>query len=1444
VGLTQHATNYPFFLLPFSLRRAFRSTARPCLTPSSSPPPPHTHTPQQALSSLPDLARQLAALYQRGARVSPLAAMLCRALAPLAGARERHARLLEQLVSASSGGGNNIQLLSDDLAADVARQLLQRAAEAEPGGAADAYLSRVLRALDLRHPAQVDDAVNAALALEVEAAAAGENQAAAARREALFDFVSRCFAGSRHELIGAVGNNKGSSGPAAGGKSKTSKSKGKKKQPEAADEPRAAQGNDDAAAPLTLAVAVNAAAEGLRAMALERLGLAAADPDAGSDVRELLRGAALRGLSDASLAVASAAAASVAAPGHGVAPAAADALPALAALLRRAGSVLTSPSAPKAERRLALTAGRAALAAVGRLAALADAGEVEQEQEAAAAVLLEWCVADGRRKLSKLARAVVAAAADAIGGKEEVESAAPASAAAVMVLAALASARAGVREAAAAAADDDTTTKEDDQHQAPRTPSKSPQKSKGGKPPSSSGGSKRGAARAAVDHDDDDDDDDDEAGEEGSSRALLRSAAAHNRAVADALGRALGSSAPSDPASFASLYARAAPAARHALVLGLARATALLTSSSSSPSSPPSAKKPAGRDGKKAAPSEQQSQGLPRVAALLVGALLASLRDQSSSLSLSGGAELAAEAARLVDGEGLPTPAHAASLQKQRQERAADAALLCGATFAAASAAAPEALAAALGGSPGAAVAALAGHAGAACGADAAGALGPLVVLLAGKAAEAGGSGDDDEDDEEDDEDDDRAAGGGRGALSLLSRLFGLPDAVAAAASPGAQAAALRLAELAARDARPDHGAWFARMLAAAGSGDAAVREAAAAALRVLGQGEVGGKTAAEQHPLLAVCRALAPHLPLVAANPRALSVLLTGALARQAEAAAAVTPRGKKAGGGRGRGCRSAAAATAMDVDADDDLPALELDARAADGLRGYLRARLPLLDGPACLSAAQLALDLLSLPEDEDEEEHEEEDEGAAAPSSPADDADVSAALRLLPRLVAALRSDAGPAPDAEAAALFAGGSLPDDAARQLASARAALACRLLQLLRARASSLAGSETPAPDALLDALAAPLTADADACRVRVAALEALTPRAFAGLPGDAYRASALSALLRASASDGDAAARSAARAALAALPLTAGSLAPLALRAAGSGGACGGSPSSAGRGGRSAKKPRKGAAGGGGDREGGGDAAAPPPPPRAADVDASLPCLELLQWKPSVRGAAQLIAPLQAVVMALMPCMGSIAERHEADDNEEGEEEEEQEKGERSGAAAPAPAAPADGGPVRPSTAGYAVQLALAALRRLATGDLADDDDDDDAEADDRPKQQQQQQKQPPKGRRPAAASAASSSAPSAFDLPLALRAARDAPDAAARNAALSLLAALARLAPDSMLQHVIQVSFCFLAFRWGWGANRRGGPDERGEKGPMIIPIDSNQSFHSCRRGTLVSR
>jgi U3 small nucleolar RNA-associated protein 10 len=1274
--------------------------------------------------------------------------MLCRALAPLVGAHERHARLLEQLLVASgSGEGAASPLLPRELASEVARQLLQRAAEAEPGSSADAYLSRVLRALDLRYPAQVDAAVNAALASSAppaaDGAAAPATEDAARRREALFDFVSRCFAGSRHELIGAVERAGGD-----GGKKKKSKGKGKHQQ---GDEPASAPAD----APLTLAVAVNAAAEGLRAMALERLGAAASDPDAGADVRDLLRGAALRGLSDASLAVASTAAASVAAPGHGVAPAAAEALPALAALMRRCGAMLKSPSAPKPERRLALAAGRAALVAVGRLAAACGSGN-EDDLEAATAVLLEWSLSDGRRKVAKLARAAVSAAADALG--EGSAAGRPA------LLAALAAAKAGVQQAAASASADDD--QDDNQHQ-PRTPSKSPhQKSKGGKP--------QAASRRAASDDEDED-------EDGGSSALLRSAAAHNRAVADALGRALSAGGADEAKPFASLYARSAPAARHALVLGLARATTLL--SSASPSSSPAAGKKAARGGKKASAAADKGDGLARVAALLVGALLASLRD--ASLSLAGGAEMASEAARLVDGEGLPTPAHAASLQQPRASQP-DAALLCGAAFAAASAAAPAALAAELGGAPGAAVAALAGHAGAG-GADAAGALGPLVVLLAGKAAEATG-----EEAEEHDE---------GGALSLLSRLFGLPDAVATAASSGAQAASLRLAELAARDSPPDHGSWFLRMLAAGGSSDAAVREAAAAALRALGSGGLeagsGGKKAPAEHPLLSVCRALAPHLPLVAANPRALSVLLTGALARQAEVAANKTPRGKKAGAaaaGRGRG---GAATAAMDV--DDDLPALELDARVAEALRAYLRARLPLLDGPACLSAAQLALDCLSLAAGAEEEDGDDDHDD----HNDSED-DVAAALRLLPRLVAALRSDAAAAPDADAAALFEGGRLPDPATRELASARAALACRLLRLLRARTGV---DETPAPDALLDALAAPLAADAS--QVRVAALEALTPRAFAGLPGDAYRARALSALLRASAGEGDAAARSAARSALGALPLSAGSLAPLVLRAA-----CDASGSAAGgRGGRTAKKPKK--AAGGDDQEGAS------PPPRAADVDASLPCLELLQWKACVRGAAQLVSPLQAVVAALLPCMGSIAERHAGGDNADEDEDEE-------AADEPAVGAGASDGPVRPSTAGYAVQLALAVLRRLATGDLVDDEE-----------EEQHAQKQ--QGRRPAAARTGGVAA-GAFDLPLALRAAREAPDAAARNAALSLLTALARLAPESMLQHVIQVSCSFFcARREGGGGGARAAPAlrrrGRGE-GPMIIPIDSN-AFTVADRG-----
>lgn len=95
-----------------------------------------------------------------------------------------------------------------------------------------------------------------------------------------------------------------------------------------------------------------------------------------------------------------------------------------------------------------------------------------------------------------------------------------------------------------------------------------------------------------------------------------------------------------------------------------------------------------------------------------------------------------------------------------------------------------------------------------------------------------------------------------------------------------------------------------------------------------------------------------------------------------------------------------------------------------------------------------------------------------------------------------------------------------------------------------------------------------------------------------------------------------------------------------------------------------------------------------------------------------------------------------------------------------------------------RPGLVGYAMQLALAALQRIAEPPAADGDEPmADAEAE-----------------VPAAVADAEAGG---WDVGAVVAAVRGAPDGAARNQALALLAALARSHPQAALQHVMDVSF-----------------------------------------------
>ncbi len=98
-----------------------------------------------------------------------------------------------------------------------------------------------------------------------------------------------------------------------------------------------------------------------------------------------------------------------------------------------------------------------------------------------------------------------------------------------------------------------------------------------------------------------------------------------------------------------------------------------------------------------------------------------------------------------------------------------------------------------------------------------------------------------------------------------------------------------------------------------------------------------------------------------------------------------------------------------------------------------------------------------------------------------------------------------------------------------------------------------------------------------------------------------------------------------------------------------------------------------------------------------------------------------------------------------------------------------------------RPGLAGYAMQLALAALQRIAEPQAPAGGDEPMADAE---------------AAAPAAAEAGD------WDVGAVAAAARAAPDGAARNQALALLAALARSQPQAALQHAMDVSLALSSF------------------------------------------
>jgi hypothetical protein len=488
-------------------------------------------------------------------------------------------------------------------------------------------------------------------------------------------------------------------------------------------------------------------------------------------------------------------------------------------------------------------------------------------------------------------------------------------------------------------------------------------------------------------------------------------------------------------------------------------------------------------------------------------------------------------------------------------------------------------------------------------------------------------------------------------------------------------------------------------LLAALGSPEAAVRSAAAECVSQLAAAP--GVAA----PLPELFSALADQRALVAANPCAAASAIGAALRAAQAAAAAAKPAA--------RGRKPPVAAAAPEAPG----AALDLAPEVARAVSELLLQQLPGLAGPAGLAGAQACLACLlgSLP-------------------------GLDLLSRALPLLSSALASLCTGAPSKQLAAQQ--GSVASSLAA-LFTPEAVASPELAAALFAALGTTAREHQPPAAAAGEQLAA----------VRAAALRALTPELLAAL-GQGRQASALQLLLEASSADPSLQCRAAARAALEQVPIEAAALVPL-LSLASSGAAAAaaaGQPTPA-------KKARRGAK---------AEAAAAAAEPAAAaaaaaeeagvdprSLDRAVAALELLQWKAGVGGAAALLQPLQALLLALLPVMDSVAVPHheltaEGELAEEAGAAQQQQQQQQAG---------------KSSAAGYAAQLALLYLQGLAARLLV-----------------------------PGAGAGG-------FDLGLVVRLAQRAPDSAVRNAALALLALLAQVAPQDALAHVLQVRWPALA-------------------------------------------
>ncbi|GFR47970.1 hypothetical protein Agub_g9794, partial [Astrephomene gubernaculifera] len=268
---------------------------------------------------------------------------------------------------------------------------------------------------------------------------------------------------------------------------------------------------------------------------------------------------------------------------------------------------------------------------------------------------------------------------------------------------------------------------------------------------------------------------------------------------------------------------------------------------------------------------------------------------------------------------------------------------------------------------------------------------------------------------------------------------------------------------------------------------------------------------------------------------------------------------------------------------------------------------------------------------------------------------------------------------------------------------------------------------------------------------VRLAAVGAISRDLFAALPSSGPSAALLfSVLLARSEGDPDESVRAAARASLEVIPLSAELIAPLVNPPVAAAGATQQlEPAATGR---AKKKSKKGENAPAADAAPAAAPAASAPAPDTASLRDAVAALELLQWRTGISKPYLLVTACQALLQRLQPIVGSIASTLRAEDEVDADVD-----------AVAVVDTEGDGSGAKSSLAGYAATLALQALTALAG----------DADVD----------------------MAADGGQQQSFDLELAVKTAREAPDAAVRNAALGLLASLAARMPEAALSHVLQV-------------------------------------------------